>query len=143
MKNLTKTTAFWLTVALSLLLFAATCWSAIFQISAPYWTESIGYFLLTYLCIQEFSKKVADLNPWMIGLAAALGQLLIQVPMRIIDFRGCFGSLMVVVSCFIAIVLAVVCYKDRRPYSFILSYIILTMFNCIMPGMWDSYVLSL
>lgn len=50
---------------------------------------------------------------------------------------------MVVVSCFIAIVLAVVCYKDRRPYSFILSYIILTMFNCIMPGMWDSYVLSL
>lgn len=143
MKNLTKTTAFCMTVALSLLLFAATCWSAIFQISAPYWTESIGYFLLTYLCIQEFSKKVADLNPWMIGLAAALGQLLIQVPMRIIDFRGCFGSLMVVVSCFIAIVLAVVCYKDRRPYSFILSYIILTMFNCIMPGMWDSYVLSL
>lgn len=143
MKNLTKTTAFCMTVALSLLLFAATCWSAIFQISAPYWTESIGYFLLTYLCIQEFSKKVADLNPWMIGLAAALGQLLIQVPMRIIDFRGCFGSLMVVVSCFIAIVLAVVCYKDRRPYSFILSYIILTMFNCIVPGMWDTYVLSL
>lgn len=143
MKNLTKTTAFCMTVALSLLLFAATCWTAIFQISAPYWTESIGYFLLTYLCIQEFSKKVADLNPWMIGIAAALGQLLIQVPMRIIDFRGCFGSLMVVVSCFIAMVLAVICYKDHRPYSFILSYIILTMFNCIVPGMWDSYVLSL
>lgn len=143
MRNLTKTKAFWITCVFSVLLFMITCWSAAFGNSAPYWVESSGFFLLTYLCIDEFSKRIQNLNPWSIGFAAILGQLLLHVPMRATDFYGSLGSLMVVVSCIIAILLAVICWKDKRPYSFILSYIVWALFNCFVPEMWSGYVLSI
>ncbi|MDE6503908.1 MAG: hypothetical protein K2K78_05555 [Muribaculaceae bacterium] len=139
MKTLTKAKAFWTTSLLSLLLFTATCWSAALQDTTPYWIESIGYFILTYLCIDVFTQKVADLNPWMIGLAAIIGQLIIQIPMRIMDFPGTVGSLMIVVSCIIAILLAVICQKDKRPYSFILAYVVLALFNSAVADIWSNY----
>ncbi len=140
MKNLTKAKAFWITCMLSIVLLTVTCWTATFGYSAPYWAESSGFFLLTYLCIDEFSKKIQNLNPWSIGFAIILGQLLIHVPMRATDFYGSLGSLMIVVSCFIAILLAVVCWKDKRPSTFILSYIVWVMFNCFVPEMWSDYL---
>ncbi len=140
MRNLTKAKAFWITCALSILLFMITCWSAAFGNSAPYWAESSGFFILTYLCIDGFSKRIQNLNPWSIGFAAILGQLLLHVPMRATDFYGSLGSLMIVVSCFIAILLAVICWKDKRPSTFILSYIVWAMFNCFVPEMWNDYL---
>ena len=143
MTKLTKTKAFWATCLLSLLLFLAVCWSAAFRDSSPYWVASVGYFLLTWLCLDGFSKKVPDLNPWMIGLAAILGQLIIQIPVRCLDFYGSIGSLMIVVSCVIAILLAVICFKDRRPHSFVLAYVVMTLFNTCVAHMWDGYVLGI
>lgn len=143
MKNLTKAKAFWITCLLSVLLFMVTCWSAAFGKSAPYWAESSGFFLLTYLCIDEFSKRIQNINPWSIGFAAILGQLLLHIPMRATDFSGSMGSLMIVVSCFIAILLAVICWKDKRSYSFILSYIVWALFNCFVPQMWSEYLSSI
>lgn len=143
MKNPTKAKAFWATCLLSLLLFLATCWSAALKDTTPYWIESIGYFILTYVCINEFSKKIPDLNPWKIAFAAIIGQIVVQLPMRGLDFYGCIGSLLIVVSCVIATLLAVICYKDRRPYSFILSYVILSLFNSVVAHMWNEYISEL
>lgn len=140
MRKLTKAKAFWITCLLSTLLFMVTCWSAAFGYSAPYWAESGSFFLLTYFCIDELSKRIQNINPWAIGFAAILGQLLIHVPMRATDFYGSLGSLMIVVSCFIAILLAVICWKDKRPSTFILSYIVWAMFNCFVPEMWNDYL---
>ncbi len=141
--KLTKTGAFWLSSLLSLLLFLATCWSAVFHDATPYWVESIGFFLLTYVCIDVFSKRLADINPWMIGLAVIVGQLIIQIPVRAIDFMGSLGSVMILVSCIIATLLAVFCYKDKKPYTFILSYVVMSLFNIFVADMWQNYVLSL
>lgn len=140
MKNLTKTKAFWWTCLFSILVFLITCWSAGFYYEAPYWIESIGFFLITYLCIDEFSKKVQGLNPWSLGFAMILGQLLFQIPMRATDFYGSLGSLMIVVSCIIAIILAVICWKEKSPYVFILSFIIIALFNGFIPEVWNSYL---
>lgn len=142
-RKLTKTGAFWLSFLFSILLFMITCWSAAFQDSTAYWVESLGFFMLTYICINEFSKRLTDVNPWMIGLAIILGQLIFQILVRAVDFWGSYGSLMIVISCIIAIILAVFCYKDKKPYTFILSYIIMTLFNSCVADMWSKYVSSL
>lgn len=108
--------------------------------------ESVGYFLFTWLCLDGFSKKIPDLNPWMVGLAAILGQLIIQIPqipVRCLDFYGSLGSLMIVVSCIIAILLAVICFKDRHPYSFVLAYVVMTLFNTCATHFWEEYVIGL
>lgn len=141
--ELTKGRAFWLSCLFSIFLFVATCWSAAFHGFAPYWVESVGFFLLTYLCIDEFSKRIPDLNAWKIGLAVILGQLIVHVPIHVIDFAGTMGSFMVAISCIIAIVLAVFCYIDKKPYTFILSYIVIVLYNTCVADMWHSYWKSL
>ena len=50
---------------------------------------------------------------------------------------------MIVVSCVIAILLAVICFKDRRPHSFVLAYVVMTLFNTCVAHMWDGYVLGI
>lgn len=142
-KKLTKTGAFWLSFLFSILLFMITCWSAAFQDSTAYWVESLGFFMLTYICIDEFSKRLTDINPWMTGLAIILGLLIFQIPVRAVDFWGSYGSLMIAISCIIAIILAVFCYKDKKPYIFILSYIFMCLFNSCVADMWSKYVSSL
>ena len=141
--KLTKSSAFGLSFLFSILVFLITCWSAAFHGVTPYWIESLGFFLLTYICIDEFSKRILDLNPWMIGFAIILGQIVFQGAVRATDFRASLGSLMIVVSCIIAIILAVFCYKDNRPYTFILSYVVLAFFNTFVTEMWSDYFFSL
>lgn len=141
--KLTKTGVFGLSCLFSVLLFLLTCWSAAFQVYTPYWIESVGFFLLTYICIDEFSKRIPDINPWMIGLAVILGQLIIQIAIRATDFFGSIGSIMIVASCIITTILAVFCYKDKRPYTFILSYIVISLFNTFVAQAWENYVLGL
>lgn len=143
MKKLTIAKAFLLTTLFSLLFFMITCWSAAFKDTTPYWIQSIGYFMLTYICLDEFSKKLPDLNSWLIGLAALLGLMIIQAPVRISDFASSYGSLMIVVSCVVAILLAVICFKDKRSYSFILAFIILALFNSVVADMWHNYMTEL
>ena len=143
MKSLTKTSAFVITIVLSVALFFATFWANAYQGSTPYWVESIGYFMLTYICIFEFSKKVDGLNPWFIGLAVIIGVLLIFLPGIIMYFREILGSVLIAIGNIIAILLAVICYKDRRVYSFILSYVILVLFNSVVSHTWNTFILSM
>lgn len=143
MKKITKRGAFWLACLGSIITFLLTFWSAVFHDFTPYWIEGIGFFLLTYVSISEFSKRIPDINAWSIGFAIILGQLILRMPAHILYFGEASGSLMILVSCIIAILLAVVCYKDKRPYTFILSYIVLSLFNSCVAELWENYVSSL
>ena len=71
----------------------------------------------------KFTEKVPDINSWMVAFAIILGRIILEVPLRIIDWHGTFGSFMITVGCVVAILLAVVCFKDKRIYSFIHSLI--------------------
>lgn len=141
--KLTKTGAFWLSCLFSILLFLTTCWFTAFHDNTAYWVESIGFFMLSYICIDEFSKRIPDINPWMIGLAIILGHLILPSSIHIYDFSKTLGSLMITISGFIAIILGVFCYKDKRPYTFILSYVVLTLFNSCVADMWKNYVMGI
>ena len=139
---MSKTKAFWLTFLMSILLFLVTCWSAAFTDTTPYWVESMGYFILTYLCIDGFGKKIPQLSTWTIWCGVLLGILVVQIPIRVIDFWGSMGSIMIEVGCIISSILAVICHSDRKPFSFILSYVIISLFNSFVAEMWNNYAMN-
>ena len=142
MKGMTKTKAFLAVCLLSVLLFMVTCWSAILQDTTPYWIESIGFFILCYLCIDGFTKKIKELSPWTIGFAVILGLLIIHISMQIMDFSGSLGSLMIFVSAIIATLLAVICYINKKPYSFVVAYVIIALINSVVANIWNDYYVS-
>ncbi|MCH5221776.1 MAG: hypothetical protein J1F05_05530 [Muribaculaceae bacterium] len=143
MKHFSKTTAFWIAFGLSILLFVITCWSAIYTDTTPYWVESLGFFILSYICFQEFAKRIADISPWFIGAAIILGQILLHIAIRISDFYASFGSLMIVASTIVAVLLAIFCYKKQRPYAFVVSYIVISLFNSVGADLWRKFIESL
>lgn len=139
MKELTTTKAFWYAIILSAIVFLATWWTAILKpYTTPYWIESLGYFILTYSVLLKFTQKNKDINTWVIAIAIIIGRLIIEIPFRIGDFSSSLISLMITISCIIAIILASICYKYKTIYSFILAYIILSLFNSAVAEMWNN-----
>lgn len=139
-----KTKAFWTTALLSLLTFLVTCWSAINADSTPYWVESIACFMLTYFCIDHFSKKTNGSDSTLIiGAAVTVGLLVVQLPCWIMDFSGCVGSMMIFVGCVLATVLAIICWRNTKISSFVAAYVVLALYNSLVPGYWDELVKSL
>ena len=140
---MTTKKAFWITAIFSVILFLILCWSTqIGPVTTPYWVETLGYFIFTYFCLAKFSEKVPSLNIWAIACAAILGRIFLEIPVRIIDFSGSLCSILITVSCIISILLASVCFKYRTIYSFIISCIILSIFNSVIAIMWEQYALG-
>lgn len=137
--KMTKAKAYGLCVLAGLGLFLITCWSAIFPDSTAYWVESLGFFLLTYLLLEKL-QNYDGLKVWSIALSIMAGRLLIEIPIRIFDFYGTLGSMMIAVSCILAIILGTICYKIKDSYTFILSYIVLVLFNTAVVDFWSKFL---
>lgn len=135
-----KSKCFLLTVLFSILTLLVTCWSAYdWRSHAVYWVVSLGYFLMTYVCLEKFSKKVANLNPWMIVTAVIVGLLIMHVPRYIYSpFHSVSGYLMVIASSLIATALAGFCFETKKTFAFVVSYIIFCLFNMLMPDFWTG-----
>lgn len=133
---------FWICGGLSLALFLITCWSAIYADTTPYWVESIGYFILTFYCMELFKGEKTDISTWLVVSAVIIGRIIIEIPMRIMDWNGCLGSFMVIAACVIAILLSAYCFNTKKPFAFILSYVILSLFNSIVAEYWTGFVLN-
>lgn len=139
MKRMTKAKVYGLSALAGLGLFLITCWSAIFPDSTAYWVESLGFFLLTYLLLEKL-QNYDGLKVWSIALSIMAGRLLIEIPIRIFDFYGTLGSMLITVSCILAIILGTICYKIKGSYTFILSYIVLVLFNTAVVDFWEKFL---
>lgn len=142
MKKISAVKVFCIVCGLSLALFLVTCWSAIYPDSTPYWVESVGYFMLTYFCLDICRKRTPDIPMWSVISALIFGRILIEIPIRIYDWDGCKGSVMITASCIIAILMSAYCHKLKKPFAFILSYLILALFNSVVADSWSRYVLD-
>lgn len=127
MKKISAVKVFCIVCGLSLALFLVTCWSAIYPDSTPYWVESVGYFMLTYFCLDTCRKRKPDVSVWSVISALIFGRILIEIPIRIYDWYGCEGSVMITVSCIIAILMSAYCHKLKKPFAFILSYLLVEL----------------
>ena len=114
-------------IGISSLLFLCISWSMALSGYAAGWIEGICFFELAWLCTHYLQNK--DISSVTITLSIVFGRILLELPIRIMDFRGSIGSLMVTIICIVAIILGVVCYQEKRPIAYILSTIVLILLN--------------
>ena len=117
-----------------MLTFLLTFWTAGYTLYAAAWTESICFFVLTFLLLQKYAKP--NTFGWPIVTAVILGRILLELPIRITEFRATLFSLFIPITVISSIVLAAVYYRERRPVVLILSAIIMVLLNTIVHEDW-------
>ena len=117
-----------------MLTFLLTFWTAGYTLYAAAWTESICFFVLTFLLLQKYAKP--NTYGWPIVTAVILGRILLELPIRITEFRATLFSLFIPITVISSIVLAAVYYRERRPVVLILSAIIMVLLNTIVHEDW-------
>jgi hypothetical protein len=121
----------------SVLLFLLTCWSAGLNLYAAGFTESVCFFVLTYYVLQKFAESdIINKNAAAVT-AIIIGRIILEIPIRIGDFRGSFYSLGITIVTVVSILLAALCFKEKRSSVFILSAIIIVLINTVGLYAWD------
>ena len=129
-----KKTKLFIAFLLSMLTFLLTFWTAGYTLYAAAWTESICFFVLTFLLLQKYAKP--NTFGWPIVTAVILGRILLELPIRIIEFRATLFSLFIPITVISSIVLAAVYFRERRPVVLILSAIIMVLLNTVVHEDW-------
>ena len=119
---------------LSMLTFLLTFWTAGYSLYAAAWAESICFFVLTFLLLQQYARP--DSFGWPIVVAIILGRILLELPIRITEFRETLFSMFIVMVVIASIILASLYYRERRPAILVLSTIILVLLNTIVHESW-------
>ena len=122
-------------LGLGVVVMLLTCWNAKFQGAAPYWSEGIAFFALAWFTARDEEKKQGLSATW-IATALIIGRLLPELPVRIFDFVGSIGSLMVTFNCILAILMGLVCYYGKRDSLYVLSIIIEILISTFVEESW-------
>ena len=113
---------------ISLLIDLSMRWTLTFQPLVSGWAYSVVYFVYTWICLQILSGKGIN-TPYLVASAIALGRIITEIIEKSSDLSGSIFSLMVPIITIISIVLATICYYERRILMYILSTVILLLMN--------------
>jgi hypothetical protein len=102
------------------------------------WAESIGFFLLTFILLDKYAETDTNGVPFVVSII--LGRLLLDAPLRILDYWGSRISLFVTIISVISILLAAAYYRERRNIVLILSAVILILLNTTAHQAWLHYL---
>lgn len=127
---------------ISLLLFLVMSWIHTFQALICGWAYSVCYFAFTWICLQVFSSKTENKYLFVIS-AIILGRIILEIPIRISDFGDSFATLMFPIITIISILLAAVCYYEKRVSVYVLSAIILLLVNTFVHECFLEYCSNL
>jgi len=122
----------------SFLCFLITFWPAKYSIFAEGWTQSVCYFVLTYILLDKYSEERKQYIP--IVLAIIAGRFLIEIPIRIIDFYDSLFSFFVPIIAISSIILSAICYKEKRIAIYIMAVIIVVLLNTVVHYSWYHYI---
>lgn len=73
-------------------------------------------------------------------VAVMLGSVILEIPVRILDFDGTGASLLSPFIVAISIILAAVCEHERRLSVYILTATTLLLLNTVVQDVWVSFV---
>lgn len=124
---------FFVLILKALALFFVTCWSASLSNGEAVWMETIAFY---FLAMYEVYKNKESMSVIKIAVALIIGRILLEIPIRIVDFYSAKGSFFLMVACMIAIILGCVAGKKSRMYS----YFIGTMILLYISNMWCVHV---
>ena len=83
---------------------------------------------------------------WLIVVAIILGRIILELPLRILDFQATSASLLEPVCSIAAVLLAVVCFRRRKLRTSVVSFVVLLLLNTIGHYLWiaatDEYLFS-
>lgn len=136
-KEISLTKRFWLVVAYSMALFLMLCWTQALQDSTGLWIYSIGYFAFTWLCLDKYHSSNESVVA--IIMAIVLGRIVLEVPVRLIDYVGTLWSLSYTTMSIIAVILGYVCHKYRNMWAFVMSIVIAMLFIIFVAPAWKEY----
>ena len=71
-------------------------------------------------------------------LTIILGRIILEIPVRFMDFRGSLASLGITVVVLTSILLALLCFREKRISVFILSTIIIVLLNTFGLYTWEQ-----
>lgn len=106
-----------------------------FYLSA--WIHSLAFMALTWFWLSKTKGNIGKKN---LVSAIILGRIILEVPIRILDFSGTVYSLMWPVSTIISILAALLCFYKRNVWIYILSAIIIVASNTILQTVWVSFL---
>ena len=121
-------------IGLSILVFLLTCWTAKFDGAAPYWAEGISFFALSWFVARKEEKN--NLSIYGIAFALILGRILLEIPIRTMDFVGTVGSILIPVNSILAIILGLCCYRSKNSSVYILSIVIEILMATFVQETW-------
>lgn len=122
----------------SMLLFLAMSWVHFFQAYVCGWAYSVCYFAFTWICLQMFLPKTWNKYSFVIS-AIVIGRIILEIPIRIVAFSDSYATLMFPIITIISILLAAVCYYEKRVSVYVLSAIILLLVNTFVHECFLEY----
>lgn len=123
----------------SLLLFLITCWTGSYSIYSAGWTESICFFVFTLLVLDKLAKP--DHYSVSFIVTIIMGRIILEVPLRVFEFRETLFSLFVPIVSIVSILLAAVYHKEKRTSVLILAVVILVLLNTVAHDAWHHCML--
>lgn len=131
-----KKKAFWTSLGLSFLTFAALEW----------WPMSINEYLagvintlcsfaLTWFCLDKFKANNRTIFYSICG-ALLLGRWLPQLPIHIFCYLNTIYYAYLLVLATVGILLGAICYYEKKLHIFVLSLIIMIIINTIIQYIW-------
>lgn len=107
-----------ITFATSVFLYLCVFWVNYFQnLYLSAWVHSLAFISLTWLWLSKKGKEAG-----MTGIVGAiiLGRIILEIPVRILDFTGTMNTLMLPVSSLLSILLISLCFITGK-YVFFIS----------------------
>lgn len=125
-----------ITFATSVFLYLCVFWVNYFQnLYLSAWVHSLAFISLTWLWL---SKKGKEAGMTSIVGAIILGRIILEIPVRSLDFTGTMNTLMLPVSSMLSILLISLCFYKRNIGVYTLSIILIILANTILQTIWDS-----
>lgn len=119
--------------------FLMIFWVALYDDANMGWSESVLFYAITYWVLWKY-LPMNLLSLEAITCSVILGRLFFVIPVRIYDWSGSFPTLIFDIESVLAIVLASLCFKNKRPEIFFLTICVMILFNIFLLDAWFTAI---
>ena len=123
-------------IALSVILYLIVMLTRIFQsnyLATTCFTAS--YFIFTLVILRYFKER-SELSINRIVTAIIIGSFILEIPIRILDFKGSIFTLSSSIFTMVAIILAALSYKEKRASVYFMSILTIFFLDFYVQGTW-------
>lgn len=96
---------------------------------------TVSYFIFTLVFLRYFKERLG-LSINRIVTAIIIGSFILEIPIRILDFKGSIFTLSSSIFTIVAIILAAISYKEKRTSVYVMSIIIILFLDFYVQRTW-------